>query len=324
MRWLGRLIALLLILAIAVPLTFRVLAAFRESEVAGSAIPTEGAMIPTRVGDIYVEEQGDPNAPPVIFVHGSVGWAGLWREAMTAVAAEGHRAIAFDMPPMGYSARFDSDNYARPEQGSRLLALVDALDIKPIIVAHSFGAGAAVEAVMAEPDAFRGLIIVDGALGVGKTGAGGLPGAIVSQGWLAEIAVASTITNPLMTKRLLRAFMAKKDMASDTYVDLIQQPLNLDGTTESIARWLPTLIATPAGTRSSDPEEYRRASLPTAIIWGEADTTTPIEQGRELAELIPNARLLVLPDLGHIPQIEDPVAFQKALTEALQGMEIRN
>ena len=50
-----------------------------------------------------------------------------------------------------------------------------------------------------------------------------------------------------------------------------------------------------------------------------ADTTAALALGQELAR-IGAGPLFVLPDLGHIPQMEDPAAFQAALTAALAAI----
>lgn len=56
---------------------------------------------------------------------------------------------------------------------------------------------------------------------------------------------------------------------------------------------------------------------PVAILWGNMDTVTPPEQASDLKTLLPQATLTFLPGLGHIPQIEDPAAFNDALLKAL-------
>jgi pimeloyl-ACP methyl ester carboxylesterase len=47
---------------------------------------------------------------------------------------------------------------------------------------------------------------------------------------------------------------------------------------------------------------------------------TPLDQGRHLHGLIKGSALLVLPEVGHIPQLEDPGAFNSLLTAALRDM----
>ena len=53
-----------------------------------------------------------------------------------------------------------------------------------------------------------------------------------------------------------------------------------------------------------------------ALLWGDEDAVPPLEQARDLQTLLPQARLTILPELGHIPQIEDPDAFDAALLMA--------
>lgn len=71
---------------------------------------------------------------------------------------------------------------------------------------------------------------------------------------------------------------------------------------------------------STRPENWRALSLPTFLIWGDKDTVTPLSQGETLAEIIPNATLTMLPDVGHIPQIEASALFQSNLLSALNAL----
>ena len=68
---------------------------------------------------------------------------------------------------------------------------------------------------------------------------------------------------------------------------------------------------------SADRAAYARLKQPVVILWGDKDTITPVDQARDLKTLIPQATLTLLPGLGHIPQIEDPTAFNSALLNAL-------
>jgi len=54
--------------------------------------------------------------------------------------------------------------------------------------------------------------------------------------------------------------------------------------------------------------------VPTMVIHGEADPLVPVESGRQLAELIPNADLLTIPGYGHdlpdelVPQFVEAIS----------------
>jgi pimeloyl-ACP methyl ester carboxylesterase len=61
-----------------------------------------------------------------------------------------------------------------------------------------------------------------------------------------------------------------------------------------------------------------RISVPTKLIWGEADRIVTPEYGRAYAGLIPGAELSIIPDAGHHPELEQPDAFVTAVTEFLE------
>ena len=57
----------------------------------------------------------------------------------------------------------------------------------------------------------------------------------------------------------------------------------------------------------------------TLIIWGEDDKLFPLEYGGAAAKIIPNAKLRLIPDAGHLPLMDQPVMFNKVLGDFLKG-----
>jgi len=55
-------------------------------------------------------------------------------------------------------------------------------------------------------------------------------------------------------------------------------------------------------------------------VWGESDAITPLPQGRYLASLIPGARLELMKDVGHIPQLEATLPFNRQLVDFLTAL----
>lgn len=58
--------------------------------------------------------------------------------------------------------------------------------------------------------------------------------------------------------------------------------------------------------------------VPTLVIHGEQDAVVPLETARTLAACIPGARLVVIPEAGHVSNQEQPAAFNAAVREFLQ------
>ena len=318
LRWLIRGVLALVLLAVLLPVGFRLAAVWRERAELTDILPAEGRMVDTAAGKVFVMESG--TGTPVLFVHGTGAWSGLWHSTLEAVGTQGYRAIAFDLPPFGFSERARDGDYSRAAQARRILALVSALEVKPILVAHSFGAAPGVEAVMADPAAFAGLVLVDGAIGLGADASPVDLPLPLRPPLLREIVVATTATNPLLTRRLLASLMHNRAAATPEIAALLQRPMARKDSTRAFSEWLPFLLVPPTDARSTRPETWRALPSGTELIWGAEDTVTPLVQGEALAALAPNANLTVLADTGHIPQIESPGPFRAALLAALGGI----
>ena len=317
MRFLFKLVLGLLGLVAFVLVAARGMAMLRETDALENVLPPEGRLVMTDMGDVFVLEEGPDDAPVVLFAHGTAAGSGLWAPTLEQIGNDGWRAVAFDMPPFGFSERAADGDYSRTRQAERLLALVEALDTQPILVAHSVGAGPGIEAVMRQQEAFAGLVVVDGAVALNGHDSGRtLPFPLKARP-IRDAVTALTMNNPLLTKTFLRGLIHVKEAASDEVVAVLTRPFSRKGTTRSYSDWVPSLLVPPKDALSTRAESYARLTLPVAFIWGEEDTVTPLEQGQELVSLTPGARLLTLENSGHIPQIETPEAFLLALREAL-------
>ena len=324
MVWIARVVGALFVLALVLVAGFRIAALTREDQALQAVLPPEGQLVETSTGGIFVQSAGPEDGQPVLFAHGTGAWSGLWRPVLDRIGAEGYRAIGFDLPPFGFSARDPEGAYGRVRQAERIGALVDALEVAPLVVAHSYGAGPAMEAVMRAPERFAGIVVVDGALGLGShEEPGSLPVWLRSK-MLREALVALTATNPLLTRTLLTPLIHRDDAATDAVIEVLQRPMMRQGSTEAFAEWLPFLLVPPVDALSTRAESYSALEVPVIYLWGDRDTVTPLAQGEELAALHPDARLVVLEDVGHIPQIEDEAGFTRALSEALETLAPRN
>jgi pimeloyl-ACP methyl ester carboxylesterase len=53
--------------------------------------------------------------------------------------------------------------------------------------------------------------------------------------------------------------------------------------------------------------------VPTLLIWGEADARSPLAVARQFEAATPNAQLVVIPDAGHVSNLEQPERFNEAV-----------
>lgn len=304
-----------LVLIALVPVGLRVGAWQREASPADEIAPAAGRFVEADGLRIYLQEHGPADGAPVLLIHGTSAWSGTWRDTQAELADAGLRVIALDLPPFGFSDRPDPAGYDRGAQARRILAVADALQLDRFaLVGHSFGGGPTVEVALTEPDRVWALVLVAAALSLDSVDAEPGPAATIAEiGWLRELLVASTFTNPLLTRTGLTALIHDPADASPDRIALYQAFFDVTGTTSAIGAWLPELMAPDPSARSLDPSAYQVLQLPALVVWGTEDTATPPAQGERLHGLLPRSELVWLDDVGHIPQIEDVPAFHAAV-----------
>ena len=318
LRWSAKTLFVVLLAIVLVIIAFRLGASIRETRTRAELAPPTGHLVATRSGGVFVQEQGPADGIPVVLFHGTAAWSELWRHTTSVLAAAGFHVIALDLPPFGFSDR--PGNYTRQDHAARINDVLDQLKASPaIVVGHSFGAGAATELVMRYPERARALVLVDAALGLTSTPSD--PPFLIEPKWIREILVSLTITNPVATKTLLEFLIEKKERATPEYLAILQRPTTLRDTTSDIADWLYYFAGSDRGAASSDRKAYADLKLPVAILWGDKDSVTPMDQALDLRTLLPpQTTLTLLPGLGHIPQIEDPDLFNDALLKSLRKL----
>lgn len=292
-----------------------------------SLAPKGGDYVDAGDARIFMQRSGDPNAPAVVFLHGTGSWSETWRASMETANKAGYQAIALDMPPFGYSIPPASGEYDKQKQAARLRTALDNAGIRrAVFVAHSFGAAPLMEALLSNPDEGRvqALVLVDAALGLQEAqGDGGdsLIQSVLRWRWIGQPLAAGFLTKPEYTGSLLKSFVSEKDKATPAWQEIYRQPLVLEDSYKHVAAWLPELLARRGHAASDYPDAYGRINWPVTLLWGETDTITPLSQAEHLQRLVPGAKLVRIPRAGHIPQIEEPELFQDALASVLQGAQ---
>lgn len=81
---------------------------------------------------------------------------------------------------------------------------------------------------------------------------------------------------------------------------------------EGFARQIEIAISRP----DSRPD-LKAIKVPTLVVVGDSDPLTPVERSEEIVSLIPDAKLVVIPDCGHLSPIEQPELVSRALEEWL-------
>ncbi len=259
---------------------------------------------------IQYVDLGRPDANPVVFVHGLGGSWQNWLENMPAVAL-GHRVIALDLPGFGGSD-MPSEPITITRFAEAVEGLCDQLGLGPVaVVGNSMGGFTAAELAIRQPDRVERLVLVAAA------------GIYVAQATRASIRLGRLVLaggdgKPERVRRLLRrpgylqfAFGLIMRHPTRLAPDLLVELLNGVGKPGYRAA-LDALLS--YDFRDRLPE----IACPTLVVQGTEDVLVPLGDAREFKRRIPGATSLILEDTGHVPMLERPITFNRALLEFLE------
>lgn len=126
---------------------------------------------------------------------------------------------------------------------------------------------------------------------------------------------------------VVRQFAASLRSDFDATIDFFVPLCLPEDTTGHLRRWLRDIIGRTGGERAAQLIEsfyevnvrdaLAEVKAPTLVVHGALDAlpTSPVEAAEEMADRIPDARLLVLDDAGHVPTLSRPVEVAQAIVE---------
>lgn len=289
------------------------------------AAPPGGYWIHSHDTRVHFIEWGPRGGKPLLLVHGAFAWGASWASQAEALAGAGYRVIAMDLPPFGFSEPPADADYSRAAQAQRIQAVIGRLGPRPVtVVAHSLGAPPAVEAAIGAAQRVDQLVLVDpawapGAQGLGSCDAPAPLRKALDSPAVGRLLVGATVTEPHLTQHWLRQAVANPQAVTPGRIAQLQQPFVNEGFSESVAQWARQTLAECARAEAEPARRLRELQVPVTLIWGEQDRVTPPAQAQAWRSALPRARLVTLPGLGHIPQMEDAARFNAALLEVLRS-----
>jgi pimeloyl-ACP methyl ester carboxylesterase len=261
----------------------------------------------------YLEAgQGDP----VVLLHGGEYGATAelgWERNIAAVAAH-HRVLAPDMLGFGQTAKVIDFNDGRGMRIRHLAHFCAELGVKSAhFVGNSMGAiNLLVDATSDAPILpMRAMVAICG-------------GGDIQRNSHVDALYDYDATLPGM-RRIVEALFYDRSFPADAdYVRRRYESSIAPGAWESLAaaRFRRPGLQPPSTPSSARP--YDRISVPTLVVEGERDKLLPTGWAAQIAEQIPAARSAVIPDAGHCPQIEQPLAVNELLLEFLGKQETRD
>ena len=257
--------------------------------------------------NIHYQDTGPSKNPiPILFLHGFGASLQTWDTWSQSLSNE-YRVISVDLPGFGLTGEDPSGIYTDERSVEVLEAFLKALQIsKVVLVGNSMGGKFAWQFTARYPNQVAKLVLIspDGYASPG-----------IEYGKKTEIPAIAQLYRYFFSKTFLvmnlePAYANPKTLNDDLvnrYYDLMLAP----GVRGAIlARMQQTVLKDPVPSLTN-------IQVPTLLIWGEKDAFIPISNSNDYLKVMPNVKRVSLPNIGHLPQEEQPTIGLAALKEFL-------
>lgn len=260
---------------------------------------------------LFVRQSG--TGPDVVLLHGlgdsSLGW--LYVEE--PLVAAGYRVTVWDALGSGRSGKPSDGDYSLEAHLHRLERVLDELGVAaPTLIGHSLGGALALRFACAHPERTKALCLIDPA--AYREGA-------IDGRWLWDVPLLAEIVLGVLSTEMLVDLALAQNFADPERIPADLRRLFLREAHRKGA--IAALIAQERQLIPADAEAWeaghRSVRAPTLVLWGERDALVPWAQGRRLVHDLRHARLVLLPELAHSPQLERPDAVLRCLLPFLEA-----
>jgi len=251
-------------------------------------------------------EQG--SGPVVVLLHGfplsRVMWAG-----QLGTLSESYRIVAPDLRGHGESPAPDA-TYTMEQMADDVVELLDGLGVAEPVVVGGLSMGGYVALAMAfkHPDRVRALMLID------TKAAADSPEAARKREETAQATLKAGNSVEVVASMIPRLF-AKATLEQRPE---IVAPLKADMEKTSASGVAGALRG--MAIRPDRRDQLSEIAAPTLVIVGEEDAIAPPDEARAMVEALPNGRLKIIPDAGHLAPYENPEAVDQAILEFLRGL----
>jgi pimeloyl-ACP methyl ester carboxylesterase len=259
----------------------------------------------SRTVSYFDSAPGDVSGNVLILIHAFPLGAGMW-EAQLKAMPPGWRVIAPDLRGFGGSTIDDPDESpAMDDYAADVIDLAKDLDIGSAVVGGcSMGGYAAMAVARRAPALLRALVLIDT-----RATADTSEGRANRRSMLALLdrEGPSGVARDMMPKLLGKTTLQERQEIEPFVRRLVKQQ-SAAALRGAIHRMM---------TRPDSSSSLERLTIPILIVVGDEDILTPPEDAQKMAALNRNAQLVVLPRTGHLPNLEQPAAFNNVLAKFL-------
>jgi magnesium chelatase accessory protein len=251
--------------------------------------------------------------PVALLVHGTAAATHSWRD-LAPLLGRRFTVVAPDLPGHGFTEPLPASRVSLPGFAHALGDLVQALGLPPALaVGHSAGAAVLARMSLDGRMAPRALVSLNGALLPPRGWAGlfFLPAArLLTWNPFIPQLVAWRAADPRAVARLIDSTGSRLDaQGAALYQRLVRSPQHVAGTLAMMARWdLRPLVA-----------DLPRLVPALTLVVGESDGTVSPREASMVQQLLPAARIVSLPGLGHLAHEEAPEPVGDVIVESARA-----
>lgn len=283
--------------------------------------PWPGRRIPLNGGVVYVRSTpGGPDSEPALYVHGLGGASTNWTD-YAGLLSQRLDGEALDLFGFGRSGPAPRGDYSIETHVRTVIAAIERRGTPVHLVGNSLGGLTSLLVTGRRPDLVRTLTLISPAVPDLRPPRNMstplfplllMPG--VSRAVERRLA---TISPEERVRAVLQLCFADIERVSEQRlaesIDEARLRAGLPWASTALARSFRSLVAAYLTPGARNP--WRVAATirtPTLVIWGDQDKLVNVRNAPRLAAVLPDARLLVLPGVGHTAQLEDPTTTARA------------
>ena len=280
---------------------------------------------------LAVTEAGDPSGEPVVLLHGFPELSHSWRHQLPALAGAGYHAVAPDLRGYGGSDRPAAvDDYAAAKLVGDVAGLIGALGHESAhVVGHDWGGGLAWALAGNRPEMVRSLTILNAPVGQVSARLRREDPAQRAKSWYMLLFQFPGVAETWLSAddfANLRAFVfdtAAPEAFPPEDREVFLEALRRDGALTSALNWYRANM--PPASWLRDPPDPPAVTVPTMIIWGEADAyMDPVLLERSAATVTGPLRIERLPGVSHWVSQEAPDVVNALLVDFLGSLPGRS
>jgi pimeloyl-ACP methyl ester carboxylesterase len=264
---------------------------------------------------VHLRDEGPKSDPePVVLIHGTSASLHTWDGWVKALKGQ-RRVITFDLPAFGltgpFAGQYTRDDYRGDTYARFVLDLLDQLKVqRAVIGGNSLGGEVAWRTAVLAPERVAGLILVDAA------GPAFTPQSMPIGFTIARTPVVNRIPEWVLPRGLVASSVANvygdPSKVTPELVDRYFELTLREGNRRALGvRMMQTSI------KGEDAERIKQVKAPTLILWGGRDRLIPPEAARVFERDIAGSKLVVFPELGHVPHEEDAARTVASVREFL-------